>query len=258
MTDASTAAAIQKELKDAVFEQLPTLFDRYGADPRTQVQKALATARRRYEKEWGERERVEGMYGLMRKLGGDGVVIGVDEVGRGPLAGPLTVAAVVLPASPFIWGIDDSKKLSPARREELAAQILALAPAVGMAHIEPHEIDACGMAASLRVAMRRAIEDTGVEPDAVLIDGLPVRVHPLETAVTHGDARVACIAAASIVAKVARDAIMVAADDLYPGYGFAQSKGYGSAEHIAAIKRLGLSPYHRESFCRNFLPQSPR
>ena len=139
MTDAPTAAAIQKELKDAVFEQLPTLFDRYGADPRTQVQKALATARRRYEKEWGERERVEGMYGLMRKLGGDGVVIGVDEVGRGPLAGPLTVAAVVLPASPFIWGIDDSKKLSPARREELAAQILALAPAVGMAHIEPHE-----------------------------------------------------------------------------------------------------------------------
>ena len=92
----------------------------------------------------------------------------------------------------------------------------------------------------------------------MLIDGLPVRVHPLETAVTHGDARVACIAAASIVAKVARDAIMVAADDLYPGYGFAQSKGYGSAEHIAAIKRLGLSPYHRESFCRNFLPQSPR
>ena len=181
MTDAPTAAAIQKELRDAVFEQLPTLFDRYGADPRTQVQKALATARRRYEKEWGERERVEGMYGLMRKLGGDGVVIGVDEVGRGPLAGPLTVAAVVLPASPFIWGIDDSKKLSPARREELAAQILALAPTVGMAHIEPHEIDACGMAASLRVAMRRAIEDTGVEPDAVLIDGLPVRVHPLET-----------------------------------------------------------------------------
>ncbi len=254
-TPSATVAEIKAVLKGATFEQLPELLDHYCADPRSQVQKALETTRRRYEKEWCERERVEGMYGLMRELGGDGFVLGVDEVGRGPLAGPLTVAAVALPPTPYIWGIDDSKKLSPTRREELAEKILTVAPAVGIAHIEPKEIDACGMAASLRMAMRRAIEDAGIEPDAVLLDGVPMRVHPHETAVVHGDARVACIAAASIVAKVTRDAIMVAADELFPGYGFAQSKGYGSAEHIRAIKELGLSPYHRESFCRNILNQ---
>lgn len=253
MSNAATAAAIQAELKSADFDQLPSLLAHYEADPRAQVRKAVEVAGRRYKKEQADRERVARMYELMRELGGDGIVLGVDEVGRGPVAGPLTVAAVALPASPMLWGIDDSKKLSAARREELAAQILNTALAVGIAHIEPSEIDACGMAASLRVAMRRAIENTGVEADAVLIDGVPVHVHPLETAVVHGDARVACIAAASIVAKVTRDAIMTAADELYPGYGFAKSKGYGSAEHIDAIRRLGLSPYHRESFCRNFI-----
>lgn len=249
-----TIAQLRTELREASFEDLPELAGRLEADGRSQAHQLAAQACRRLEREGRERARVDAMYDLARSLGGDGIVIGVDEVGRGSVAGPLTVAAVALPWEPHIWGIDDSKKLTPHRREELAAQILEHAVAVGIAHIEPEEIDACGMAASLRVAMRRAVADTGVEdPSAVLIDGVPLRIHPLEVAVTHGDARVACIAAASIVAKVTRDAIMVAADELYPGYHLAESKGYASPEHIAAIRELGLSPYHRAGFCHNFL-----
>ncbi len=248
-----TVAQVRAQLRNASFEELPALLDTLEGDGRAQVAQLVATARRRHGREARERERVDGMYALMRSLGGPGIVLGVDEVGRGSVAGPLTVAAVALPDEPRVWGLDDSKKLTPARREELAAEILEVALAVGIAHIEPEEIDACGMAASLRVAMRRAVADTGVDPEAVLIDGLPVHIHPAEVAVTHGDACVACIAAASIVAKVTRDAIMVAVDDLYPGYHLAESKGYASPEHIAAIRAHGLTPYHRASFCTNFL-----
>ncbi len=248
-----TVAQIRTQVSTASFEELPALLDALEGDGRAQVARLAVSARRRHEREACERRRVDGMYDLMRSLGGPGIVLGVDEVGRGSVAGPLTVAAVALPDEPRIWGLDDSKKLVPARREELATRILEVAPAVGIAHIEPEEIDACGMAASLRVAMRRAVEDAGVDPQAVLVDGFPVHIHPCEVAVTHGDARVACIAAASIVAKVARDTIMVAADGVYPGYHLAESKGYASPEHIAAIRRKGLSPYHRASFCKNFL-----
>lgn len=248
-----TVAQVRDLLRTASFEELPTLLAFLEDDPRAQVAKLAATARKRREKELAERDRVRAMYARMRELGGPGVVVGVDEVGRGPLAGPLTVAAVALPDKPVVWGVNDSKQLTPARREELAGTILQTALAVGIAHIEPEEIDACGMAASLRLAMSRAIADTGLDPDRVLIDGLPVHVHPREVCVTHGDATVACIAAASIVAKVTRDTIMEGMDAVYPGYGFAQSKGYGSAEHIAAIRERGLTPIHRRSFCHNIL-----
>ncbi len=249
-----SVAAIRAQLQVTPYEELPATLSHLVGDERAQVAELVAHAYKRYEKETAERARVEVMYALMYELGeGAETIVGLDEVGRGPIAGPLTVAAVVLPEQPRIWGINDSKKLTPKKREELAAEILEHACAVGIAHIQPAEIDACGMAASLRVAMRRAIEDTGVDPSCVLIDGVPLNIHPAETAVVHGDARVACIAAASIVAKVTRDAIMVAADELYPGYHFAASKGYASAEHIAAIRELGLSPFHRASFCQNIL-----
>lgn len=251
-----TIAQIRLELQQASYDELPALLERHALDERKQVQDIVARARRRRDKETAERDRVLEMYRLMNELGGEGLCVGVDEVGRGPVAGPLTVCAVALPPEPVIWGLNDSKKLTPERREELAAQILQTAVAVGIAHIEPAEIDACGMAASLRLAMRRAIADTGLDPQSVLIDGVPVHVHPGEVAVVHGDARVANIAAASIVAKVTRDAIMVAAEELYPGYSFAQAKGYASADHIAAIKERGLTPYHRASFCQNFLAAS--
>lgn len=248
-----TAREIVGMLSDAPFDEARELVERYREDPRKQVMRAVEVARRRIEREEAERDRVEAMYALERELGGDGVVVGVDEVGRGALAGPLTVAAVRLPASPIVWGLNDSKQLTPSRREALAAQIADVALAIGIAHVEPALIDALGMALSLRQAMARAVGDTGLDPDCVLIDGNPVHAHPAERCLVKGDARVASIAAASIVAKVTRDALMVAYDEEYPGYHLAESKGYGSAEHIAAIRERGLTPIHRVSFCGNFL-----
>ena len=189
----------------------------------------------------------------MEEEGGSGIVVGVDEVGRGPLAGPLTVAAVVLPPQPVIVGLDDSKKVSPKRREELALQIMEQASAFGVAHIEPAEIDACGMAASLRVCMTRALKACGVELDCVLLDDNPMNIPPRERNIVKGDGKAACIAAASILAKVTRDRIMEAYDAQYPQYGFASNKGYGSAVHIAALREHGPCPLHRMSFLGKIL-----
>lgn len=161
----------------------------------------------------------------------------------------------MLPLEPPILGLDDSKKLSPARRRELAQQIEEVACAIGISHIEAPVIDRIGMAAALRSAMTQAIEKCRVEPDLVLIDGRPIHVHEKERCIVKGDSTVACIAAASIIAKVCRDELMVSADSDFPGYGFASNKGYASAEHIKAIQERGLSSLHRRTFCQNFLQQ---
>ena len=249
MTSSAPAAQVAAELAAATLEEIPALVQRYACDPRTQVRKACERAERRRAKELAERERVDGMYRAMRELGGDGVVVGVDEVGRGSVAGPLTVCAVCLPAEPRIWGVNDSKQLTPAKRELLAVQIAEVASAVGMCHIPPERIDEVGMAQS----MREAVADTGLAPDCVLMDGNPLGAVPNERDVVHGDAKVACIAAASILAKVTRDEMLVELDAEYPGYHLAQSKGYASPEHIQAIREKGLTPIHRVSFCGNFL-----
>lgn len=248
-----TAREVCATIGSAGEDELARLTERYGEDPRVSVRRALGAAARRLEREREERERVEAMYSTMRELGGDGMVLGVDEVGRGAVAGPLTVCAVALPRTPLVLGVRDSKQLSAARREELAATIRSVALAIGTCHIPASEIDELGMAACLRRAMAGAVSDAGVEPDCVLIDGNPVGAHPLERTIVHGDAKVACIAAASIVAKVTRDEIMVKMADRYPGYHLAESKGYASPEHIAAIRDHGLTAEHRASFCQNFL-----
>ena len=222
---ATSAREVAALLSSAPFEELGGLIDRYGDDPRRQVAHAIGVARRRLQREATERERVRSMYALQLELSGCGVVIGVDEVGRGALAGPLTVAAVCLPDDPLIWGINDSKQLTPRERERLSALILDSAVAVGIAHEEPADIDSLGIAACLRRAMGRAIVATGIEPDRVLIDGNPIGAHPRELCVVKGDARIASIAAASIVAKVERDALMTSYDQEYPGYHFASCKG---------------------------------
>lgn len=253
MTSSLPATKIAAELTSASIDEIPVLLDRYRDDPRTQVKKACERAARRREKTLAEQQRVIDMYRSMRELGGSGVVVGVDEVGRGSVAGPLTVCAVCLPEEPIIWGLKDSKQLTPAKRELLAARIAEVATAIGICHIPPAEIDELGMARCLRRAVAGAVEDTGVTPDCVLMDGNPLGAVSNERDVVHGDATVACIAAASIVAKVTRDEMMVELDGEYPGYHLAQSKGYASPEHIAAIKEYGLSPIHRVSFCGNFL-----
>ena len=250
---ASTAKEIAALLSDAPADEALALIERYADDPRKQVQRAVASAQKRLERDEAEHARVRGMYTLQRELGGDGVVLGVDEVGRGSIAGPLTVCAVALPNDPMIWGINDSKQLTPAKREVLAARIADVAVAIGTCHIEPSLIDAIGMAQALRAAMSGAVKDAGVEPECVLIDGNPMHIHPKEKTLVKGDARIAAIAAASIVAKVTRDHLMISYDEEYPEYHLAECKGYASAEHIAAIRAHGLTPIHRFSFCGNFL-----
>lgn len=252
-TSSASAAQIAAELASASIEELDVLLARFHDDPRVQVQKACERARRRRDKELAERERVASMYEAMAELGGDGVVVGVDEVGRGSVAGPLTVCAVQLPSEPRIWGLNDSKKLTPSKRELLADRIAEVALAIGICHVPANEIDRMGMARALRQAVARAVADTGVTPDCVLMDGNPLGAVERERDVVHGDATVACIAAASIVAKVTRDELMVELDAEYPGYHLAESKGYASPEHIDAIRAHGLSDIHRVSFCGNFV-----
>lgn len=253
MMSSASAAQVAAELAAATCDEIPALVERYADDPRAQVQKACERACRRRQRELAERERVEGMYAAMAELGGAGVVVGVDEVGRGSVAGPLTVCAVCLPPEPRVWGINDSKQLTPARRELLSVRIAEVARAIGICHIPPARIDEIGMARALREAVVGAVSDTGLEPDCVLMDGNPLGACPCERSVVHGDARIACIAAASIVAKVTRDEMMVELDAEYPGYHLGQSKGYASPEHIQAIREHGLTPQHRVSFCGNFL-----
>ncbi|MDO4595699.1 MAG: ribonuclease HII [Coriobacteriaceae bacterium] len=257
MTASASAAQVAAELANATFDEVPRLLERYSDDPRAQVIKACERARRRCEKEASERERVLEMYRAMEEFSFGETVLGVDEVGRGSVAGPLTVCAVCLPKDPIVWGVNDSKKLSAAKREILAAQIGEVARAVGVCHIPPARIDEVGMARVLREAVAGAVADTGLTPDCVLMDGNPLGAVPNEVDVVHGDARIACIAAASIVAKVTRDELMCELDQEVPEYHFAASKGYASPEHIAAIRKYGLSPYHRASFCGNFLQTQP-
>lgn len=247
-----TLNEIKEMWKTASFDEEEKLFSLYVHDSRRSVQTFLQARRRAHEKESRERTRVREMYALEHTLGGE-LAIGIDEVGRGPLAGPLTVAAVVLPQAPFIWGLNDSKQLTPSARERLDKDIRAHARFIAITHIDPQTIDACGMAACLRRAMKTVSEQIPCIPTAVLIDGNPVHICEKEQTIVKGDSKIASIAAASIVAKVARDRIMCEMDEKYPLYHFAENKGYGSAAHIEAIKRYGLSPIHRASFCTHFV-----
>jgi ribonuclease HII len=239
---AAFASASQKELR--------TLIVQYAEDPRSQVQQIRAIALARCAAEASERKRLRRLYALENDLRREGfaVVAGVDEVGRGALAGPLTSAAVVLPERPHIQGLDDSKKLTPLKRTEVARRVFDIAVCTSIAHVFPEEIDSVGMGAALRLAMSRALAGLALSPDHVVIDGLPVGVAPGETAVVGGDAKVAAIAAASVIAKVTRDTLMVELQQSVPGYGFAENKGYSTADHLAAIDRFGPSHVHRRSF----------
>jgi ribonuclease HII len=176
-------------------------------------------------------------------------IAGVDEVGVGPLAGPVLAAAVVLPEDVRLRGVDDSKKLSAALREELAEKIHAAALGVGIGIVEPQEIDRLNIYRAALEAMRRAVVALPMMPEHVVVDArhIPQLTVP-QTALINGDARSYSIAAASIVAKVARDRIMCELDGLYPQYGFRHHMGYATAQHLAAINRYGPSPVHRLSF----------
>lgn len=243
-----TISEIKKLLSgDAVDEAvLETLM----ADPRKGVQGMLASYMRRLEKENQERFRVEAMYALETKLYQKGMryIAGIDEVGRGPLAGPVTVAAVILKPHWFAAGLNDSKKVTPKHREEIAKKIHAEAEAVSIVSMTPGEIDEYNIYQATMMAMYKAVKALPIEPEAVIVDAMPLHFPCPTYSMVHGDAKSATVAAASIAAKVYRDHLMDAYDKQYPGYGFAQNKGYGTAEHVEALHKLGVTPIHRKSF----------
>lgn len=176
-------------------------------------------------------------------------VAGIDEAGRGPLAGPVMAAAVILPVGLSIKGVDDSKKLSPDKREKLFDIIMTQALSVGVGVIDPAEIDRVNILQATRRAMLSAVEQLSPLPDYLLIDGISkIDSDVPQLTIKKGDSLSLSIAAASIIAKVTRDRFMIKMDSTYPGYGFAGHKGYGSASHMEAIRRIGPSPIHRLTF----------
>lgn len=177
------------------------------------------------------------------------LIAGIDEAGRGPLAGPVTAAAVILNPARFIAGLDDSKRLSAARRALLEPEIQEFALAWSVASASPAEIDSLNILQATLLAMQRAVDGLAFSPDRALVDGnrCPRLSCPVE-AIVGGDARVPAISAASILAKVARDREMARLDKLHPGYGLALHKGYPTPAHLAALRALGPSPIHRHSF----------
>jgi len=177
------------------------------------------------------------------------VIAGLDEAGRGPLAGPVVAAAVVLTPTKKMAGIDDSKKLSPEQREKIFSLILQQAAAVGIGVVDAREIDRLNILRASLKAMEQAVQNLPLSPDFLLIDGIHSLTLPLaQRAIPKGDQRCQSIAAASIVAKVTRDRLMLAYHDEYPQYNFARHKGYGTREHLQAIRQYGCCPLHRQSF----------
>ena len=187
--------------------------------------------------------------------GGARYIAGVDEVGRGPLAGPVVCAAVIMPldAALLIHGVDDSKKLSAAKREALSELIKECALAYAVAEVSQERIDEVNILQATRQGMREALLALKIAPDAVLTDGnMTLDIPFFQRSVVHGDALSYSIGAASIIAKVYRDALMDELAVTYPAYGFEKNKGYGTAEHIAAIREVGICPVHRRTFTKKF------
>lgn len=181
-------------------------------------------------------------------------VCGVDEVGRGPLAGPVVCAAVIMPEDDIIEGVDDSKKMTAKKREKLADLIKQKAIAWAICRVEPQVIDQINILQATRLCMKNAVEGLSVRPDFVLTDGnMTLDIDIAQKSIVKGDAQCYCIGAASIIAKVERDALMAEYAEVYPGYGFEKNVGYGTAAHIAAIKEKGLTPIHRRSFTKKWV-----
>lgn len=246
-----------KELKMRIqslpMEQWETEFALLEDDSRQGVQRFLTSCRKKLGQFEQEKKRIQQMQLFGEELAQGKIFAGIDEAGRGPLAGPVLAAAVIMPKDCSLLYVNDSKKLNAAKREELFDQIMDTAVSVGIGMASPARIDEINILQATYEAMREAVSQLETTPemlinDAVIIPELPL----LQQSVIKGDAKCYSIAAASIIAKVTRDRIMQQYDSLYPEYGFAVHKGYGTAAHIAALKTYGACPIHRQSFLRNF------
>lgn len=213
--------------------------------------KGVQTILRRYRKAQDERERLDRLYRYedLCRRDGFGLIAGTDEAGRGPLAGPVAAAAVILPPHLFLPRLNDSKKLSPAVRDELFEEITAQAVAYKISMVEPREIDRTNILLATQKAMTEAILGLAIPPQMVITDAMRLPNLPFDQwPIVRGDSKSASVAAASILAKVARDRKMLEYDEKYPAYGFARHKGYGTKLHLEALQRYGPCPIHRLTF----------
>lgn len=247
-------AQIKIELETAKGEELQQLLLAYASDERSGVQNLIKKVRIALEKEKKEEERLYQMLSYERKYETYAHICGIDEAGRGPLAGPVVAGAVILPKGLTISYLNDSKQLSEKKRELLYDEIMEKAVSVGVGVISPQRIDEINILQATYEAMRMAITQLSVKPDILLNDAIRIpQVDIPQVPIIKGDGKSLSIAAASVIAKVTRDRMMVEYDKLLPQYGFAGHKGYGSAAHIEAIKTYGPSPIHRATFIKNFL-----
>jgi len=245
-------SAVKEELQAAEETMLPSFISKYGEDGRASVQNLVQQAKKKLERLEKERARMETLKQYERQYGVAGYVCGIDEAGRGPLAGPVVAGAAILPKDCGILGINDSKQLSEKKREELYSVILEEAVAVGIGMASPQRIDEINILMATYEAMRQAIQNLSVVPDILLNDAVCIpQVEIPQVPIIRGDAKSISIGAASILAKVTRDRLMVEYDKIMPEYGFARHKGYGTSEHIEAIRVYGPSSIHRQSFLKN-------
>ena len=251
---AETIASIKKHLEETTFEKRPNIMKLYEADERRGVQKLLEKYKKEQERFRFELERTERMKEFEYKYKEYAYICGIDEVGRGPLAGPVVAGAVILPKDENILYLNDSKQLSEKKREELYDVIMEKAVAVGIGVVPSATIDDVNILQATYEAMRIAIGKLSVKPDILLNDAVNIPgVDIKQVGIVKGDARSVSIAAASIIAKVTRDRMMEEYDKIYPEYKFASNKGYGSKDHIAALKEIGPCAIHRSTFIHNFV-----
>jgi len=249
-------ALIKENLRLSELENnLDVFIQRYSSDDRVGVQKLVAAAQKKIKALEAEKQRIFEMERFERENASFGLLCGIDEVGRGPLAGPVYAAAVILPQNSDILYLNDSKKLSEKKREELYDVIMEKAVAVGIGHVSEKRIDEINILNATYEAMTMAVNSLKVKPGALLIDAvhIPQLEEYKQISIIKGDAKSVSIAAASIVAKVTRDRVMKELSLKYPEYGFDSNKGYGSEKHIEAIKKYGPCDIHRRSFIGNFV-----
>lgn len=247
-------SVIKSHFQAASMDRLPELISAYEADERSGVQSLIAAANKKLEALEKEKQRTDSLKKFEKEYAAFGYLCGIDEVGRGPLAGPVVAGAIILPKDCDILYLNDSKQLSEKKREELYDVIMEKAVSVGLGFSSPERIDEINILQATYEAMQEAVSKLSVQPDvllndAVTIPGLPMKQVPI----IKGDAKSVSIAAASIVAKVTRDRMMVEYDTVFPEYGFASNKGYGAAAHIEALKKYGPCPIHRRSFITHFV-----
>lgn len=247
-------AEIKEELASADEKSLSLLLAEYEKDARAGVVKLVAAQRKKQQKLQEERQRLETMRIYEHKYEDLGLVCGIDEAGRGPLAGPVVAGAVILPHDCEILYLNDSKKLSEKKREELFDEIKEKAVAWGIGMASPARIDEINILQATYEAMREAVAALNPSPQVLLNDAVKIpEISLRQVPIIKGDAKSLSIAAASVLAKVTRDRLMREYDKVMPEYGFAANKGYGSAAHIAALQEYGPSPIHRKSFIGHFV-----